>query len=123
LSAPSTTEAKAQDALLDGCYLLETDVPQGLMDAKAVDARYRDLQKVERNFRTVKTTFLEIRPIFLRKAERTKAHVFVTSQKPRARPFTDSGMLACRWCWTQRAKRGSIRRHEHGDPSKASRYP
>lgn len=70
-------EAKAQDALLDGCYLLETDVPQGLMDAKTVDARYRDLQKVERNFRTVKTTFLEIRPIFLRKAERTKAHVFV----------------------------------------------
>jgi hypothetical protein len=42
-----------------------------------VDQRYRDLQKVERNFRTVKTTFLEIRPIFLRKAERTKAHVFV----------------------------------------------
>jgi transposase len=71
------TEAKAQDALLDGCYLLETDVPQGLMDAKTVDARYRDLQKVERNFRAVKTTFLEIRPIFLRKAERTKAHVFV----------------------------------------------
>jgi len=70
-------EAKAQDALLDGCYLLETDVPQGLMDAKTVDARYRDLQKVERNFRTVKTTFLEVRPIFLRKAERTKAHVFV----------------------------------------------
>ena len=50
---------------------------RGLMDAKTVDARYRDLQKVERNFRTVKTTFLEIRPIFLRKAERTKAHVFV----------------------------------------------
>jgi hypothetical protein len=41
-----------------------------------VDERYRDLQKVERNFRTVKTTFLEIRPIFVRKAERTKAHVF-----------------------------------------------
>ena len=37
------------------------------MDAKKVDARYRDLQKVARNFRTVKTTFLEIRPIFLRK--------------------------------------------------------
>jgi transposase len=48
-----------------------------MMDAKTVDARYRDLQKVERNFRTVKTAFLEIRPIFLRKAERTKAHVFV----------------------------------------------
>jgi transposase len=70
-------EAKAEDSLLDGCYLLETNVPADLMDAKTVDERYRDLQKVERNFRTVKTSFLEIRPIFLRKAERTKAHVFV----------------------------------------------
>jgi transposase len=70
-------DAKAGDALLDGCYILETDVPKGLMDAETVDGRYRDLQKVERNFRTVKTTFLEIRPIFVRKADRTKAHVFV----------------------------------------------
>jgi len=70
-------EAQAEEALLDGCYLLETDVPRALLDAKTVDERYRDLQKVERNFRTVKTTFLEIRPIFLRKAERTKAHVFI----------------------------------------------
>jgi ribosomal protein L11 methylase PrmA len=70
-------DARAADALLDGCYLLETDVPKALMDSKTVDERYRDLQQVERNFRTVKTSFLEIRPIFLRKAERTKAHVFV----------------------------------------------
>ncbi len=45
--------------------------------AKTVDARYRDWQQVERNFRTVKTTFLEIRPAFLRKSGRTKVHVFV----------------------------------------------
>ena len=70
-------DARAADALLDGCYILETDVPKVMMEAKTVDERYRDLQQVERNFRTVKTTFLEIRPIFLRKAERTKAHVFV----------------------------------------------
>jgi hypothetical protein len=70
-------DARAEDALLDGCYTLETDVPKVLLDARTVDERYRDLQHVERNFRTVKTTFLEIRPIFLRKAERTKAHVFV----------------------------------------------
>lgn len=69
--------AQAEDALLDGCYILETDVPAALMAAKTVDERYRDLQKVERNFRTIKTTFLEIRPIFVRKANRTKAHVFV----------------------------------------------
>lgn len=70
-------EAKANDALLDGCYILETDVPKALMEAATVDGRYRDLQQVERNFRTVKTTFLEIRPIFVRKADRTQAHVFV----------------------------------------------
>jgi hypothetical protein len=77
IAATIDADAQAEDAWLDGCYLLETDVPKSLLDAKTVDERYRDLQQVERNFRTVKTTFLEIRPIFLRKAERTKAHVFV----------------------------------------------
>lgn len=64
-------------ALLDGCYTLETDVSHAHMDAATVAARYLDLQKVERNFRTMKTGFLEVRPIFLRDADRTKAHVFV----------------------------------------------
>ncbi|HYQ90582.1 MAG TPA: IS1634 family transposase [Candidatus Competibacteraceae bacterium] len=69
--------ALAHSALLDGCYTLETDVPATQLKAERVDARYRDLQQVERNFRTLKTDFLEIRPIFLRKANRTRAHVFV----------------------------------------------
>jgi transposase len=47
------------------------------MDTRTVDERYRDLQRVERDFKTMKTDFLEIRPIFLRNGERTKAHVFV----------------------------------------------
>jgi transposase len=71
------SEKKAEEALLDGCYVLETTVPAEQMDGQTVDARYRDLQKVERNFKTIKTDFLEVRPIYLRKAERTKAHVFV----------------------------------------------
>jgi len=70
-------EAMAESALLDGCYLLETDVSPQHMDTETVDARYRDLQQVERNFRTLKTGLLEVRPIFLRKAARTKAHVFI----------------------------------------------
>jgi hypothetical protein len=53
------------------------DKLQRLAELITVDERYRDLQKVERNFRTIKTDFLEIRPIFLRHARRTKAHVFV----------------------------------------------
>ena len=64
-------------ALLDGCYVLETTVPSVTMDRHIIDERYRDLQQVERNFRTMKTDFLEVRPIFLRNGERTKAHVFV----------------------------------------------
>lgn len=70
-------EKMADLALLDGCYVLETTVPADQMDAQTVDGRYRDLQKVERGFKTMKTDFLEIRPIFLRNAKRTKAHVFV----------------------------------------------
>lgn len=67
---------QANAALLDGCYVLETDVDKDLMDASTVDARYRDLQQVERDFRTMKTSLLETRPIFVRKASRTRGHVF-----------------------------------------------
>jgi transposase len=70
-------EAKADAALLDGCYVLETDVSRKTLEAKTVHDRYMDLQSVERDFRTMKTALLEVRPIFLRKAKRTCAHVFV----------------------------------------------
>jgi transposase len=70
-------EARRQDALLDGCYVIETDVPTSLMKAKEVHRSYLSLQKVEQDFRSMKTTLLEVRPIFLRKRNRTRAHVFV----------------------------------------------
>jgi len=57
-----------ETALLDGCYVLETTVPSATMDRHTID---------ERNFRTMKTDFLEVRPIFLRNGARTNAHVFV----------------------------------------------
>ena len=47
------------------------------MDAEGVDARYRDLQKVERDLRNMKTAMLEMRPIFLRNVDRRCTHVFV----------------------------------------------
>ena len=70
--------AQAETALLDGCYVLETDVPQAALDAQTVHDRYRDLHEVEQDFRTMKTGLLEVRPIFVRKAPRTRAHVLVT---------------------------------------------
>ena len=68
--------AKSDAALLDGCYVLETDVSGQKMDSRTVDRRYRSLQQVERDFRTLKNGFLEIRPVFVRKKTRTAAHVF-----------------------------------------------
>lgn len=69
-------EAKQEAALLDGCYVLETDVACVKLSAAEVDARYRDLAQVERHFRMMKTGLLEVRPIFVRKASRTRGHVF-----------------------------------------------
>jgi transposase len=71
-------EAKlAELALLDGCYCLTTNVNVEEMDKEAVHARYKDLAMVEEAFRTCKTGHLELRPIYVRKSERTRAHVFV----------------------------------------------
>ena len=70
-------EAKVTAGLLDGCYVLETDVRAEQLDPRTVDERYRDLQRVERDFRNLKTVVLEVRPISLRKATRTRGHVFV----------------------------------------------
>jgi transposase len=78
LTATLDASAQAEAALLDGCYVLETDVPQTALDAQAVHDRYRDLHEVEQDFRTMKTGLLEVRPVFVRKALRTRAHVLIT---------------------------------------------
>jgi transposase len=78
LIATLDTAAQAEATVLDGCYVLETDVPQSALDASTVHERYRELHEVEQDFRTMKTGLLEVRPIFVRKAPRTRAHVLVT---------------------------------------------
>jgi transposase len=70
-------QAKQEAALLDGCYCIESDVSPEHLNTQDVHDRYKDLQVVERNFRRLKTTFLEVRPIFVRKAQRTRGHVFI----------------------------------------------
>ena len=78
LMATLDIATQAEATLLDGCYVLETDVPRTALDAQAVHDRYRDLHEVEQDFRTMKTGLLEVRPVFVRKARRTRAHVLVT---------------------------------------------
>jgi len=61
---------------LAGCYVVVTDVPREGMSSQAVHDSYLRLQKVERDFRTLKTGLLEVRPVFVRKEKRTRGHVF-----------------------------------------------
>ena len=70
-------EKKKKEEELDGCYVVKTDVPENKLDTKTAHDRYKDLAKVEFAFRTMKTTLEKIRPIYVRKAEQTRGHVFV----------------------------------------------
>ena len=70
-------EAAEERALeLAGCYAVVTDVPPEGMSGQAVHDSYVRLQKVERDFRTLKTGLLEVRPMWVRKEKRTRGHVF-----------------------------------------------
>jgi hypothetical protein len=57
--------------------VLKTDVDPALASKEAVHARYKDLALVEQAFRTSKTLELELRPVHVRLASRTRGHVFV----------------------------------------------
>jgi hypothetical protein len=70
-------DAQTEVAKLDGCYVLKTDLTPQQANKEIVHDRYKDLAAVERAFRTCKTAHLEVRPIFLRREARTRAHAFV----------------------------------------------
>ena len=67
----------AEEEKLDGCYVLKTDLSAALADAQTVHGRYKDLALVEWAFRTSKTVQLEMRPIHVRLAGRTRGHAVV----------------------------------------------
>jgi transposase len=70
-------EDKIATALeLAGCYVVTSDVGTQSMTAQQVHDSYMNLQKVERDFRAMKTGLLEVRPVFVRKESRTRGHVF-----------------------------------------------
>ena len=61
---------------LAGCYVIVTDVIPDKLSTQQVHDGYMALEKVERDFRTMKTGLLEVRPVFVRKESRTLGHVF-----------------------------------------------
>lgn len=70
-------EKKAEKSRFDGCYAIKTDLKKNEITAETIHDRYKGLAVVENAFRTMKTAFLEMRPIYVRKASRTRAHVFI----------------------------------------------
>lgn len=77
LSLVEDSEALAEASRLDGCYVLKTDLPAASAAKDIVHARYKDLAQVEWAFRCAKTVHLEMRPIFVRRASRTRGHALV----------------------------------------------
>ncbi|MGO9384932.1 MAG: IS1634 family transposase [Mycobacterium sp.] len=65
------------EAHLDGIYVLRTSVPTADLDAAGVVTGYKNLANVERDFRSIKTDDLDLRPIHHRLTERVQAHVLI----------------------------------------------
>ena len=62
---------------LDGCYVVQTDLPTSEATAQQVHDRYKDLKFVEWAWQKMKTGHLEVRPIYLQKEEITRGHIFL----------------------------------------------
>ena len=65
------------EAALDGIYVLRTSVPATQMTTGEVVRAYKNLANVERDFRSLKTIDLDLRPIHHYTATRVRAHVFL----------------------------------------------
>lgn len=80
-------EAIAREAALDGIYVVRAGrVAESQMDTAGLVQAYKSLSQVERAFRALKTTILNVRPIFHREEDMVRAHVLVC-------------MLACHVQW------------------------
>lgn len=67
----------AEEAALDGLYVVRTSVAGEVFSAEQTVAAYKDLSHVEWAFRSLKTMDLRIRPIYHWKDDRIKSHVFL----------------------------------------------
>ncbi len=70
-------EKIATEAALDGLYVIRTSVPAEVLEAESTVRAYKDLSKVERAFRCMKTIDLKVRPIYHYLDGRVRAHVLL----------------------------------------------
>ena len=67
----------ADEARLDGVYVVRTSVAEKNLSAQQTVEAYKSLSTVERAFRTIKTVDLKVRPIHHRLEDRVRCHIFL----------------------------------------------
>jgi len=67
----------AQEAALDGIYIIRTSLPHETSNTEDTVRAYKNLSVVERAFRSFKTLDIKLRPIHHRLANRVRSHVFL----------------------------------------------
>ena len=67
----------AAEAQLDGLYIVRSNVEPEQFDAAQTVRAYKDLPKVERAFRSLKSVDLKVRPIHHRRPARVRVHVLL----------------------------------------------
>ena len=70
-------EQIAEEAALDGLYVIRTSVLAETLSAEQTVSAYKDLSQVEWAFRSLKSVDLKVRPIYHWKDDRIKSHVFL----------------------------------------------
>ena len=70
-------ESIAREAKLDGIYVVRTSVPADTLSTDEAVRAYKDLARVERAFRSLKSIELQIRPVHHWVEPRVRAHVFL----------------------------------------------
>jgi transposase len=69
-------KVKKEIEQLDGCYVVTTSLIDTTKHTKEdIHQAYKTLIKVENAFKTLKTEFLEIRPLYLKTDKRIKGHI------------------------------------------------
>ena len=66
-----------REAELDGIYVIRTNVAAAQASSEDAVGYYKELSKVERAFRSLKSVDLKVRPIHHRTENRVRAHIFV----------------------------------------------
>lgn len=70
-------ELVERESLLDGCYIIRTDVSTDKMSKEEAVNGYKSLSGVEKAFRNMKTVSLEMRPVYHKIDDRIRSHVFL----------------------------------------------